>query len=279
MGTTRIGVLGIVALLILAGCAGGGGGNGDGGAATATPTTEATGGDGDATTADDAGDGGGAGADDGDGDTGADPEIDPDDSPLPILDVGERYVYESTATVDGETVTRTVTVTVDDADPDNPLNPTITVTVTEGGEELGSVTQNPMNAAREVFFATDSVALLDLMTARRLTVNSFAAPDADGIEEVGDLAAAAGAEWSVQDQLFSLDRTRTVAGQECTVVRTDREEPWDTRSVITDGYSYGEDVDRVETCLAAGIGLPLYHAQYGEDGVLLEVELVSYESG
>jgi hypothetical protein len=195
------------------------------------------------------------------------------------MSVGERYVYETTVTADGEPASRTVTVEVDDADPDDPLNPTITVTVTEGGEELGSVTQSPINAAREVFFGTDSVALLELMTARRLTVNSFAAPDAEGIDEVGDLAAAAGVEWSVQDQLFSLGSTRTVAGQECTVVVTDRRDPWDTRSVITDGYSYGGDVDRVETCLAVGIGLPLSHAQYGADGTLFEAELVAYESG
>jgi len=287
MTSKRLLAIGLAGLLLTSGCLGFGvdagsssGGDGASGSDGANDGDEDSGSDGDA-------DAGGNDADAGsDADAGvalgADERVDDfedvrteaqmadliDRSPYPVIRPGERYRFEGTSALytDGESQ-QALAVEIDSAAGGEWPEANATVRLTRGASE---------STATEAEGALMFTPELSLLSTGRTWVWLYrfnVLQDLDFEPRVSELSV--GDTWTYEtpgdeDDAgfdFAVTERRTYAGQECVVVE-----------VTAFGGAADERRLYQRSCLADDVGLPLYYAQYDDEGTaMVELELVEYE--
>jgi hypothetical protein len=266
-------VLLVVVMLVLSGCSGAGGA-GDGGD-TAAPTDAPAG---------ESGSSGGSGGSDSSDDAGGSDGFEPiddfeergterqmadyiDRSPFPVFRPGEYFLYEGTNTISGEDAVP-VTMEIRSHEGGEWLDADIDVTVTRGEETL-SFLQEDGTFGRVLFGApefTFTQTGRSFVWLYRLNALESVEPRLSELD-VGDTwrYESPGEEDVPNGFTFEVTERRTYAGQECLVVVTTAFEGEETRPFST-------------ACHATDVAMPLYYAQYGDDGAaMVELELVEYE--
>jgi hypothetical protein len=273
-------VLLVALMLVSSGCTGLTGGGGTDPTETATPTATPSGVGGGSGSS-----GGSSGADDGAGggsDPGAIESVDDfedartvaqmtdyiDRSPFPVFRPGETFRYEGTSTLYSETDAAVpVTMDIESHGGGEWLDADIDVRITRGESELAFLQED--NTFGRVMFGAPEFTFTQ---SGRSYVWLYRLNSLDSLEpRMSELSVGDSWRWESSSQedvqtgfTFEVTERRSYAGQECVVVATDRFEGEET-------YPFSV------ACHAVDIGMPLYYAQYQDDGVaMVELELVEY---